>query len=46
MSVTTKLIADVAPEIKAKANDLKQPGESMKDVLVRLIEKEHKKVKK
>lgn len=46
MSVTTKLVADVAPEVKSKLIDLKQPGETNKDVIVRLIEQAHKKIKK
>lgn len=47
MSHYTKIVADVAPEVKQKLIDLKKAGESNKDVLVRLIEQEHsKKVKK
>lgn len=47
MTATTKLVADVAPEIKQKLIDLKQhPGESNKDVLVRLIEQAHKRAGK
>lgn len=42
MSVTTKIVADVAPEVKAKMIELKKPGESNKDVIVRLIEQAHK----
>lgn len=44
MSQYTKIVADVAPEIKQKLIDLKKPGESNKDVLVRLIEQAHGKV--
>lgn len=41
-----KIVADVAPEVKTKLNELKHPGETQKDVLVRLIEQAHKKAVK
>lgn len=41
-----KIVADVEPIIKEKLVELKQPGESNKDVLVRLIEQAHKKYRK
>jgi predicted CopG family antitoxin len=46
VSAYTKIVADVSPEVKQKLVDLKQGNESNKDVLVRLIEQEHKKQSK
>jgi len=46
MKLTTKIIADVDPSVKEKLFEMKQAGETNKDVLVRVIEEAYNRFKK